>query len=112
MRHIESGCTQWVVDPKREKVVACCYSKCKALRAPCECKHCHKFFCAEHRLADDHLCAIAKAAEEKKQRGGNGLFNPFRAMLNERGAKKGKKAKGNKKWNPAKERMRMRSVAK
>jgi len=124
MQHIESGCTQFVVDTKREKVAACSYSKCKALSAPCECKHCRKFFCAEHRLADDHLCPVAKAAEQK-QRGGNGLFNPFRAMLNERSAKMGKKdkdggggknakakAKGNAKVNPAKARMRMRSVAK
>eukprot|EP01083_Nonionella_stella_P024299 67160_1 len=102
MQHIDSGCTQYTVDRKKEKIAACAYSKCKATRAPCECKHCHKFFCPQHRLADDHLC---QHAGQKK----NIRFNPFKAKINKKPNKKNKKYKA---MDPSKSRLRMKAVAK
>lgn len=74
--HIESGCTQlsmhtlfqistssvwcfyrYVIDYKLQKQAACSYSKCKALSAPCECKHCHKFFCPQLNIPI-HICIL------------------------------------------------------
>merc|ERR1711933_221775 len=80
--HIESGCTQFTVDPKKEKIAACAYHKCKAVRAPCECKFCHKFFCPKHRLSDDHLCPYSETGQKKKNgKRGASLYNPFKSKL-------------------------------
>jgi len=112
-QHIESGCKQFVVDPKKEKIAACSFAKCKALSAPCECNLCHRFFCPQHRLADDHLCPKGSTGQKKaSQPRGGGLFNPFRAKLNEDNNKKKKSnGKKQKKLDPAKARIRMKQVA-
>lgn len=103
-QHIDSGCTQYMINPKQEKKAACSYSKCKAVRAPCECKHCKKWFCPTHRLPDDHLCQMVNKNNNKNKR-----FNPFRAKLNNREKKKNNKK--NKKIDPSKARIRMKQTA-
>jgi len=113
-QHIESGCKQYVVDPKKEKIKACSFAKCKSLTAPCECNLCHKFFCAQHRLADDHLCPKGSTGQKKpNQKRGGTLFNPFRAKMNDDNNNNKKKSSGKKKkkMDPAKARIRMKQVA-
>lgn len=53
-RHIDSQCKDFVL--VENKKPACGYSKCKAMKAPIECKECHKFFCPQHRFPSDHEC--------------------------------------------------------
>jgi len=112
-QHIDSGCTQYCVDPKKEKKAACFYSKCKAVRAPCECKFCNKWFCPEHRLSDDHKCPFSTTGQKKKNNPrGASLFNPFRAKLNaSKNDKNNNKNKKNK-LDPSKARIRMKGIAK
>eukprot|EP00485_Elphidium_margaritaceum_P006295 CAMPEP_0202704698 /NCGR_PEP_ID=MMETSP1385-20130828/17336_1 /ASSEMBLY_ACC=CAM_ASM_000861 /TAXON_ID=933848 /ORGANISM="Elphidium margaritaceum" /LENGTH=291 /DNA_ID=CAMNT_0049362783 /DNA_START=18 /DNA_END=893 /DNA_ORIENTATION=- len=116
-QHIDSGCTQYMVDRKQESKPACTYSKCKAVRAPCECRLCRKWFCPQHRLADDHLCPYSDSGPKKKGARGGKLFNPFKAKLNDiqndKNKNKNQKNKNNSaKFDPAKDRIRLRSVAK
>ena len=84
-QHIRSRCKQFVIDPQKEKIAACSFKKCKSRTAPCECNLCHRFFCAQHRLADDHLCSKGSTGQKRpKQRRGSKIFNQFRAKLKRR----------------------------
>ena len=44
--HINSGCKLYIINTKKQK--SACYLKgCKSNRAPCECKYCKHWFCAQ-----------------------------------------------------------------
>jgi len=53
-KHIDGGCKDYVLHENKKP--ACAYSKCKSMKAPIECKECHKFFCPQHRFPSDHQC--------------------------------------------------------
>jgi len=109
-QHIDSQCQDYVI--VENKKPACAYTKCKAMKAPIECKACHKFFCPQHRFPSDHECTHYN---EDNSNSNNDLNKRGKDLLASYGIVKPNipKPNSNNNYNVdmSKERLRMKNVA-